>query len=271
MLHTSLHTVLYGISEAGGLAGVSSDIQAGIASVSLPEQAYHVLREMILDNQLLPGQKLVVSDLASRLNMSRTPVREALVRLASEGLAETVPHRGMRVTVPTLQSIREVYEIIQGIEGQAVKLAAERAGPDMIRRLEESVIAQEAALESGDLKAWAQADWLFHRLIIEATGNQHMREIMRHYDGQMQRLRLAQVLLGRDHHQSVLDHRAVLEAIRAADGNLARDIHQRHRDRFVEQLERIATGMMSMVFADARERSLRDDVTGGEERATASY
>jgi DNA-binding GntR family transcriptional regulator len=84
---------------------------------SLTDQAYAALRAMILDLRLLPGQRLVVQELAEALGMSRTPVREALVRLAAEALVEGTPNKGMRVAVPTLQVFREVYEIVEGIEG----------------------------------------------------------------------------------------------------------------------------------------------------------
>ena len=93
----------------------------------LTDQAYEAVRAMILDLRLLPGVKLVVQDLAAKLGMSRTPVREALVRLAHEGLVETIPYKGTSVTVPSVRTLHEAYEIIQGVEGQAVKLAAERA------------------------------------------------------------------------------------------------------------------------------------------------
>lgn len=222
--------------------------KAALPTPSLPEQAYQTLRALILDFSLLPGQQLVVTDLAQRLGMSRTPVREALVRLASEGLVENVPQKGTYVAVPTAEVFREVYEIVEGIEGQAAKLAAARVDETTIRRLEESVAAQEAALAADDVAAWANADAEFHDLIIEATGNRRMREVMRQFEGQMKRVRLAIIYRRRKPVQSVAEHRAVVAAIRAGDGDLARQLHLAHRDRAFSEFETDAAAMVAFAL-----------------------
>jgi DNA-binding GntR family transcriptional regulator len=197
----------------------------------LAERAYEALRARILDLRLLPGQLVVEPDIAAELGMSRTPVREALARLRFEGLVAASPRRGFVVTVPTVEAMREVYEVIAGIEGQAVKLAAERADAGVISRLEEALARQEAALAREDLASWTEADAAFHRLLREAAGNRTMLELMRQFDGQLHRARIAAIHLRPTPRRSTDEHRAVLEAIKARDADRARRLHLAHRER----------------------------------------
>ncbi len=203
---------------------------------------------MILSLELLPGEKLVLRDLAERLQMSRTPVREALVRLSAEGLVETIPHKGMRVSVPTAEATREIYEIIAGLEGQAAKLAAERADPAVIDLLDRAVADQEAALAADDIAGWAEGDRVFHELLLLAAGNQRMRRLMSHYEGHLQRIRIATAYQHRRPVQSVRDHRALVEAIRARDGERARLIHLAHRDQAYAEHQLIVADMLAYVY-----------------------
>ena len=104
-------------------------------TASLADHAYAEIRAMILDLRLLPGQAILIDDLATRLGMSRTPVREAVARLSTgmEGLVITVPRKGMVVTIPTVEGMREIYEIIDGLESVAVRLAIERADAEFAK------------------------------------------------------------------------------------------------------------------------------------------
>jgi DNA-binding GntR family transcriptional regulator len=217
-------------------------------AITLPEQAYRAIRAMILDMRLLPGERLVLRELAERLQMSRTPVHEALVRLSGEGLVEMVPNRGMRVAVPTAIATREIYQLVAGVEGQAAKLAAETASPETIGRLEAATVLLEKVVANGDLAGWAEADRVFHDLLLDASGNAHMQELMRRFDGHMHRIRLATVYQGRLPYDSVRDHRALLEAIKSRDGETARAIHLVHRDRALAEHERIVHDMVAVLY-----------------------
>ena len=218
------------------------------SSLSLSEQAYVTIRAMILELRLLPGQSILVHELASQLGMSRTPVREAVARLSTEGLVTTVPRKGMVVTIPTVDAMREIYEIIAGVEGQAMKLAAERADDVMIKRLEQAVDAQEDALARDDLAAWVYADRQFHDLIIQAAGNKRMVELMRLYDGHLHRVRLATIHLRPKPTRSTSDHRSAIEVIRQRDGDRARDLHIAHRERALAEMLRVVGDYSALVL-----------------------
>ena len=188
---------------------------------------------MILELRLLPGQLLVEPELAAAIGMSRTPVREALQRLRFEGLVESVPPRGFVVSVPTVEAMREVYEVIAGIERQAVTLAVRRAAPADLEDLAAAIAIQEAVLERGDVAAWVQADRRFHERLRRAAGNQRLIELMRLFDGQLHRARLATLSLRTPRRlvRSTGEHRRLLEALRARDVAAVQRIQERHRER----------------------------------------
>ncbi len=218
------------------------------AGMSLAEQAYQTIRTQVLDLRLLPGQVILLKELGAQLGMSRTPVREAVARLCNEGLLQKLSRNRMVVTIPTVEAMRETYEIIAGIEGQAAKLAAERADEPMIQRLEEAVAAQESALAKDDFPAWHQADTLFHDLLLRATGNQRMRDVMHLFDAQLYRVRLAAMRLRPKPVQSVKDHRALVEAIRVRNGEEARRIHLDHRERAENEMEQLYSEFLTFVL-----------------------
>jgi DNA-binding GntR family transcriptional regulator len=233
------------ISITAALTEPAADALQPAAPVSaeerLADRAYGALRARILDLRLLPGQLIVEPDLAAELSMSRTPIREALARLRFEGLVTASPRRGFVVSVPTVEHMREVYEVIAGIESQAVKLAATRADASVLAQLDDALAAQEAALAGGPpsagefpaaaLAAWTEADQRFHRLLREAAGNRLMLELMRQFEGHLHRARVATIRLRPWPRQSTDEHRAVLEAIKARDPERARVLHLAHRER----------------------------------------
>jgi DNA-binding GntR family transcriptional regulator len=202
----------------------------------LADRAYESLRARILGLHLLPGQLIVEPEVAAELGMSRTPVREALARLRFEGLVTAAPRRGFVVTVPTVEAMREVYEITAGLEGQAVRLATQRASEETLTALAAAIEAQETALAADvltaeHLAAWTDADRRFHRRLREAAGNRQLLELMRQFDGQLHRARVATIHLRPTPRQSTDEHRAVLQAIVARDSVRAQQLHLAHRER----------------------------------------
>jgi GntR family transcriptional regulator, rspAB operon transcriptional repressor len=105
--------------------------------------------------------------MAEVLQMSRTPVREALVRLESEGMVRIIPRRGFVVEPIEKEDLKQINEIVETLDGLAVSLAAPKVGIEEISQLETLVKLQEEALEQDDLKKWATLDDQFHKLIIE--------------------------------------------------------------------------------------------------------
>lgn len=196
---------------------------------SLAERAYEEMKRRIIEGAIPSGYPLLESELAEEMGISRTPVREALVRLKQEGLVTAIRHRGIFVSTLRPSDMEEVYEMIEGLESMAVKLAAERATPEDILRMEEAVAAQEVALAQGDLMAWIVADEAFHASVVEAARNRYIREAIEKVNGRLHRVRRLTIRARQRLPASTEAHKATVEAIRAGDGELARKINQHHR------------------------------------------
>ncbi len=194
------------------------------------EQVYGALKRMILENELQAGSFFLQEELAQQLGVSRTPVREALIRLAADGLIEVRPRHGMRVLPVSITAMREIYEVLTALEALAAKLAAERgADADRLAALEAAVADMEASLASDDRAAWADADDRFHRTLVEASANQRLIDMITLVTDQAYRVRKLTLRLRPQPTASNTAHRAVVAAIRARDPATAHAIHERHR------------------------------------------
>jgi DNA-binding GntR family transcriptional regulator len=175
--------------------------------------------------------------LASMLKMSRTPAREAMLRLAQDGLVEVRPRHGMRIKPVSVADIREIYEVLTGLESTAAALAAQRQDQgDSIGRLREAIAEMNLALEHNDRRRWASADERFHTLLVEASGNSRIAELVQTFFGQSHRVRMLTLFLRPKPINSNRDHEAVVKAIAAHDAERARDFHYLHRQRSGQML-----------------------------------
>lgn len=214
-------TIRYGASAASGRVNERE---------SQPERAYRLIKQLILDNDLPPGSFVLQEELGERIGVSRTPIREALVRLERDGLIEVRPRRGMRVLPVSPDGMREIYEVLTALEAQAARLTAERgAMPETIAQLEQAVTAMDRALEANDLDAWADADGRFHDTLTAASGNARLIAMVATVTEQAYRVRRLTLRLRPKPTRSNDDHRALVEAIRQGDGDAAFQIHERHR------------------------------------------
>jgi DNA-binding GntR family transcriptional regulator len=209
----------------------------GNAKQSSTEMAYREIRRQILENEMPAGFQITEQDLAARLNVSRTPTREALLRLAGEGLVEIWPRHGMRVKRVSVDDVREIYEILTALESNAAALAAKRKPPkEQIEAMRASIKDMDGALKKENLKEWAMADERFHRLLTEASGNSRFVEIVDTYFGQAHRLRMMTLGLRPKPSSSNRDHEAVVKAIAKGDAEAAQRIHRDHRERSAEMM-----------------------------------
>jgi DNA-binding GntR family transcriptional regulator len=129
------------------------------------------IKRRIVTGQLEPGQKLVEKELAAACNVSRTPLREALARLVNEGLAVSVPYRGIFVRRVSLRQVRDIYEVRIAIEGLAAMFAAERSKKADLNRLGKLLVAMDAERAGDDADELKLLNERFHRGIAEASGN----------------------------------------------------------------------------------------------------
>lgn len=210
--------------------------------VSMTEAAYRQIRDQIMENELPAGFQITEQELAERLEISRTPTREALLKLESEGLIEIWPRHGMRVKHISVDDVREIYEVITVLEGRAARLAAERnLTRDKLAHMRQCIAAMDAALADGDLRAWADADRDFHEALVDASGNKRLKEIVLKMTGQAHRLRMITLPLRPKPTGSNRDHAAVVDAIAKGDGEAAEQIHLGHREQSGAMLIKLLT------------------------------
>jgi len=213
---------------------------AGAERRSLADEAYAALKAEILTNRLAPGSQRLEEELAARLGMSRTPVREALIRLEREGFLELVPRRGARIRALTKRDVREITEVLNCLETQAAeRLASRRLAAAEIARLEQAIAGMDRALAAEDMDAWAAADYAFHRLLIELCGNRHLEEVAMNFLDKAHRFRLLTMPYRTRPVYSNVNHAAVVEAIRRNDPQTAVEIHRAHKRRWTRELTEI--------------------------------
>ncbi|MGH2367631.1 MAG: GntR family transcriptional regulator [Chloroflexota bacterium] len=202
----------------------------------LTQRVYAAVRGAIRNLRLRPGQTVLEREIADALGLSRTPVREALVRLEADHLVRLIPRRGFAVLPIDAEDMRRIYEVVEGLEGMAVLLATERSGPDALDRLEESVREQETALADHNLTTWAEADEVFHQQLLDASGNPHLHRLLDPYSDHLHRVRLYTIQRRPLPTRSTAEHRAVIQVIRAGNGRAARELHQSHWQRVREEI-----------------------------------
>ncbi|MBP0637990.1 GntR family transcriptional regulator [Cupriavidus sp. AcVe19-6a] len=206
-------------------------------SLTLPESAYRMVRGNILDNRWPPGFQATEQEVASQLNMSRTPVREALLRLQQEGLVEVVPRHGMHVLPVSPADMKEIYEVLTSLESTAAELAAaRRLSSEELRPLEEASDAMDAALKRDDLDGWARADEAFHAQLLSLSGNRMLKQMVLNTWDRAHRARMVTLRLRAKPVHSTREHRDLLKAIRNGDPAAAREVQRAHRERAGKEL-----------------------------------
>jgi len=201
---------------------------------SLADQAYHAIRGLIVSLELAPGAVIDERQLVERLAIGRTPVREALRRLAQERLVEVYPRRGMFVSGVDVRELARLSEVREVLEPEAARLAAERA-TDADRR-ELGALLAELDTTGGELMA---LDERIHRAVYRAAHNDLLEATLEQY--YVLALRIWSMALDRAHdlEEAVEEHRALLEAIRSGDAERAADTMRAHVQNFEQAMHRV--------------------------------
>ena len=203
----------------------------------LADDAYRLLKAQIIDNIMPPGYQALEPELAERLAMSRTPVRQALIRLQQEGLVELIPRRGMRVLPVSPNDMQEIYQILTALESEAAGLlAARRHSAEELRAIEQACQDMEQAIEENALERWAAADARFHRSLLELCGNRRLATIVATLYDQAHRARMITLHLRQVPLQSTQEQRMIYQLILQGDEVAVRDHYRRHRERATREL-----------------------------------
>ncbi|XYK79459.1 MAG: GntR family transcriptional regulator [Labrenzia sp.] len=191
--------------------------------------AYEKLKTDILSGELAPGFQAPEPEIAARLEMSRTPVREALIRLEAEGLVSLIPRRGAKVLSIQLQDLTEVMEILAALEGLAAPILARLENKsDALAELECASTAALLARDQNDLNGWIDQDDRFHRIIARYSNARLEREIGLNLDQIHRAVRVLTRMNGAPV-EADADHRSLIEAFSGGNENAACEIAQAHR------------------------------------------
>lgn len=197
---------------------------------TITTQAMEKIRQLIFDGELAAGSDHLESELAGRLGMSRTPVREATLMLAQQGLLEVRPRKGVRIATLSLTDMEEIYAVLTELESLAAEEAARKHYSKAdLADLKVSIEAMDRALNDEDRDAWAEADDAFHTELVRLGGNSRVQNIVSMMANQVRRARAMTLYIRPLPIKSNRDHRAVYDAIRTGDAASAREQHRLHR------------------------------------------
>lgn len=199
-------------------------------SLSSSQRAIKELRARIFSGELAAGSDHLESELAGLLDMSRTPVREAVLTLESQGLLEMRPRKGVRILPLSPEDMSEIYDVLTELESHAAECAAQAGYDDQdLAKLAHAIDDMDAAIAASDLDAWAEADDRFHAELVRLGGNSRIISIVNMMSDQVRRARTTTLFMRPLPTKSNEDHRAVYQAIRKGDAETARTSHRQHR------------------------------------------
>jgi DNA-binding GntR family transcriptional regulator len=210
------------------------------SSRTLAQRVYEVMRDRILANELTPRAYVREEELATAMMVSRTPIREALNRLASEGFLERLPHRGFRVAQRSIEELAHVYTVLQSLELLACELAFPHITPTDLARLEEANAGFAAAIAANDVSTAVDLNDRFHHLFAEQSGNPVLSRLLDDLRQQVHLLEVldfsAVLLESGDEDQATISrdtwvkqHAEFIEALRAGDQRRALEIMRANR------------------------------------------
>ncbi len=208
------------------------------ATVSLADQAFYAIRELIVTLELAPGAVVNERELTERLAIGRTPVREALRRLAQEKLVEVYPRRGIFVTAVDVRDLARLCEVRAVLEPEAARLAAERATQLDLDGLSE-LLNELGAPQARDDKALIALDQRIHRTIYRCTHNHFLEATLEEYYALALRIWMLALEETGELRDAVLEHRALLEAVAFGKGEVAAQIMRDHVEHFETAMRRV--------------------------------
>lgn len=203
---------------------------------SLEEQVFIALEEEILTGNLKKGDTLTEISLSKRLGVSRTPLRAALHRLAEEGLVEITPNRGATVIGVGKEELVDIYKIRMRLEGLASREAAARITDEDKKKLRTSVELSEFYIVKQDSESLKELDSEFHNIIYKASGNRLLCKTLSELHRNIKVYRKLSLTVPERLEKSVMEHREILNAILAGDGETADTLTRRHIEAALDNL-----------------------------------
>jgi DNA-binding GntR family transcriptional regulator len=211
------------------------------------QQAYDYLKAQILSLRYRPGQYITDSEVAEALEISRTPVREALRRLQQEHLLVKESRRGWRILSLSLQDIRDIFEIKILVEGMLARRAAQCTNEKARAALADAMRRMEDAAAAGDYEGWRESDLELHRIMFGMCPNERAGRIIKNLNDQWYRVRVGFLALEGRVERSTGEHKAIVSCVLARDGDGAERHMHAHLSNVREELEHVLNMVMPFV------------------------
>jgi GntR family transcriptional regulator, rspAB operon transcriptional repressor len=192
------------------------------------DQVHRNLKKQILELELEPGRQLSEKALIEMLQVSRTPIREALVRLAQEGLVETVPQKGSFISLIDMELVEESIFVRETLERAIVRQACELLSSEQIMQLDHLIRLQELAMEEKNYSRLFELDEDFHQKIIVGCGKIRTWKLLRELSAQYHRIRILRLAASYDWQIILAQHRAIVQALREKNPEAAEKVMQEH-------------------------------------------
>lgn len=199
-----------------------------IEAKTLHQEVTARLREMIRLGDLSRGQKIDEKHLSELMGVSRTPVREALRILHSEGLVDLIPHKGAYVTQPSVQEIKDLFEVMSALEGTCARLAAIRMAGEDLKKIEALHRSLEKHFRKRHHEAYLETNQHLHVLIQQLSGNKVLNDVLNGLRQKVLLYRHRQLYYKDRFEKSMKEHREILEALQKGDPLEAEDAMKNH-------------------------------------------
>ena len=196
----------------------------------LRDVVFNTLRKAILRGELKPGERLMEIQLANKLGVSRTPIREAIRKLELEGLVLMIPRKGAEVAQITEKNMQDVLEVRKALEELSVQLACERITAEQVEEMKMAAEDFRKVLKSGDVTKIAEADVKFHDIIFAATNNQRLITLLNNLREQMYRFRVEYLKQKECYPQLLEEHDKLIALISGGEVEEACELMGRHID-----------------------------------------
>ena len=188
---------------------------------ALTDWTYHYLKEKILNLEIKPGQQINIDEFTEKLEVSRTPIREAFLKLASEGLIDVRPRVGYFVSDITEQDIRDLFEIREIIETRAAKKAAELLTDEELESMQDLISESHKAVEEGNFDIYLKNEIEFHEYLEKHIQNKRLNSFIEGLNDLTYRERVMSTHSIENINQSMIEHQKIMDGLKKRDCNLA--------------------------------------------------
>lgn len=218
--------------------GIILKLKKKIVSNSISNQVYEELKRNIVSLHLRPGSNISEKEISDQLEVSRTPVREAFVRLAQEELLEIYPQKGTLVSLIDLNDVKETLFIRESLEKATIRLACQNFTLNQLQNLKNNMVMQENSIKNSDFHTFLELDEEFHRIIAEMSQKRKVWSAIQRSDAHLKRIRV--LSLTDEYKGNILfnEHKEILEAVEERDEDKAERVLQNHlRNLIIERKE----------------------------------